>query len=219
MKGFKIFGDYIFEYLVITLMIILSSLTVIGFVPMFVGIVAYYNRRKDDRMFKDIFIAIKDNLKIIIKFTIIELIILIVSILNIYYFSAHQEGFNIVILWLSYFFLFIGIVFLAHAPMIIIGMNVNLRQLIFNCFLFFFGGLLNSIIAIAAVALIVILAAYIPYLIILYVYFAVRAVAYFTGKNFMVFKAKKLNISVYELQKKENEDVYFTELEGENLQK
>jgi len=211
MKGFKIFGEIIFEYLVITLLIILSSLSVIGFIPVFVGIISYFNHKKNDRMFKDIFTAIKDNLKIIIKFTILELIILIVSILNIYFFQNHQEGFNIIILVLSYVFLGIGIIFLAHSPMIIIGMNVNLRQLIFNSFLFFFGGFLNSLIAIVALALIVVLAAYIPYLIIIYAYFAYKAVAYFTGKNFLVFKAKKLNITVNELTKMQDEDNYFEE--------
>lgn len=211
MKGFKIFGDIVFEYLMITLLMVLSLLTVIGFIPTFIGIVSYFNHNKNDRMFKDIFRTIKDNFKIILKFTILELIILIVSILNIYYFMGHQEGFNVVILGLSYFFLAIGIIFLAHAPMIIIGMNVNLRQLIINCFLFFFGGLVNSLIAIASLALIVVLAAYIPYLIILYVYFSVKAVAYFTGKNFLVFKAKKLNVSVQELTKMQNEDIYFNE--------
>ena len=211
MKGFKIFGEVVFEYLVITLMIVLSSLSVIGFIPVFIGIVSYFNHKKNDRMFKDIFTTIKDNLKIIIKFTILELIILVVSILNIYYFMNHQEGFNVVILAISYVFLAIGIVFLAHGPMIIIGMNVNLRQLIFNSFLFFFGGFLNSIIAIAALALVVVLAAYIPYLIIVYAYFAVKAVAYFTGKNFLVFKAKKLNVSVYELTNPKDEDIYFEE--------
>ena len=211
MKGFKIFGEIIFEYLVITLLIILSSLSVIGFIPVFVGIISYFNHKKNDRMFKDIFTAIKDNLKIIIKFTILELIILIVSILNIYFFQNHQEGFNIIILVLSYVFLGIGIIFLAHSPMIIIGMNVNLRQLIFNSFLFFFGGFLNSLIAIVALALIVVLAAYIPYLIIIYAYFAYKVVAYFTGKNFLVFKAKKLNITVNELTKMQDEDNYFEE--------
>ena len=211
MKGFKIFGEIIFEYLVIALLIILSSLSVIGFIPVFVGIISYFNHKKNDRMFKDIFTAIKDNLKIIIKFTILELLILIVSILNIYFFQNHQEGFNIIILVLSYVFLGIGIIFLAHGPMIIIGMNVNLRQLIFNSFLFFFGGFLNSLIAIVALALIVVLAAYIPYLIIIYAYFAYKAVAYFTGKNFLVFKAKKLNITVNELTKMQDEDNYFEE--------
>ena len=211
MKGFKIFGDYLFEYFVITFLLVLSFVLVIPFVPIFVGVISYLMHKRDDRMLKDIFVTIKENIGIIIKFTIFELIVLIASILNIYYFMNHQEGFNVAILVISYVFLFLGIIFLAHAPMIIIGMRVNLRQLIFNTFLFFFGGFINSILAIASICGIVIVASRLPYLAIPLFYFVAVAVEYFTNKNFLVFKAKKLNISVYELTNKQNEEDYFEE--------
>ena len=206
MKGFKIFGDYLFEYLIITLLLILSLVLVIPFIPVFIGVISYLTHKREDRMLKDVFITIKDNAKIIIKFTIFELIVMLVSILNIYFFAKHSEGFNSVILVLSYVFLVLGIIFLAHAPMIIIGMNVNLRQLIFNSFLFFFGGVVNSLIAIVSIGALFVIASYIPYGILPLIYFVAVAVAHFTYKNFLVFKAKKLNISVYELTKRQNED-------------
>ena len=206
MKGFKIFGDYLFEYLIITLLLILSLVLVIPFIPVFIGVISYLTHKREDRMLKDVFITIKDNAKIIIKFTIFELIVMVVSILNIYFFAKHSEGFNSVILVLSYVFLVLGIIFLAHAPMIIIGMNVNLRQLIFNSFLFFFGGVVNSLIAIVSIGALFVIASYIPYGILPLIHFVAVAVAHFTYKNFLVFKAKKLNISVYELTKRQNED-------------
>ena len=209
MRGFRIFGEYLFEYFVITLLLILSIVLVLPFVPMYVGIISYFTHKRNDRMLKDIFITIKENLGIIIKFTILEVIILVVSLLNIYFFMGNWEGFNIVILVLSYIALFVGIVFLAHAPMIIIGMRLNLRQLIFNCVLFFFGGLINSLISILAIAGLIVLASYYPHLAVLAVYFVPLIVSYFTLKSFRVFKAKKLNISVHELIEKENKDIYF----------
>ena len=211
MKGFRIFGEYIFEYLILTIILVLSLILVIPFIPVYIGVVGYLTHKRDDRMLKDIFTTIKENWKIILKFTIFELIILIFSFLNIYYFRQNMTGFNTVIVVISYVFLFFGVVFLAHAPMIIIGMNVNLRQLILNTFLFFFGGVINSIIAIAALAGLTAIASYIPYLVIVLLYFAVVIVEYFTRKNFLFLKARKLNMSVEELTKREQEDTYLEE--------
>ncbi len=211
MKGFRIFGEYIFEYLILTIILVLSLILVIPFIPVYIGVVGYLTHKRDDRMLKDIFTTIKENWKIILKFTIFELIILVFSFLNIYYFRQNMTGFNTVIVVISYVFLFFGVVFLAHAPMIIIGMNVNLRQLILNTFLFFFGGVINSIIAIAALAGLTAIALYIPYLVIVLLYFAVVIVEYFTRKNFLFLKARKLNMSVEELTKREQEDTYLEE--------
>lgn len=211
MKGFRIFGEYIFEYLILTIILVLSLILVIPFIPVYIGVVGYLTHKRDDRMLKDIFTTIKENWKIILKFTIFELIILVFSFLNIYYFRQNMTGFNTVIVVISYVFLFFGVVFLAHAPMIIIGMNVNLRQLILNTFLFFFGGVINSIIAIAALAGLTAIASYIPYLVIVLLYFAVVIVEYFTRKNFLFLKARKLNMSVEELTKREQEDTYLEE--------
>ena len=211
MKGFRIFGEYIFEYLILTIILVLSLILVIPFIPVYIGVVGYLTHKRDDRMLKDIFTTIKENWKIILKFTIFELIILVFSFLNIYYFRQNMTGFNTVIVVISYVFLFFGVVFLAHAPMIIIGMNVNLRQLILNTFLFFFGGVINSIIAIAALAGLTAIASYIPYLVLVLLYFAVVIVEYFTRKNFLFLKARKLNMSVEELTKREQEDTYLEE--------
>lgn len=216
MRGFRIFGEYLFEYFVLTALLILSLVLVLPFIPIYIGVISYFMHKRDDRMFKDIFVTIKENIGIIIKFTIFELIILVTSFLNVYFFRQHMEGFNIVILVISYIFLILGIIFLAHAPMIIIGMNVNLRQLIYNTFLFFFGGVVNSFIAIIALGGLVVAASYVPYVVIPLIYFAVLAVEYFTNKNFLVLKAKKLKTSVYELTKKQNEDIYFDE-EPQNI--
>ena len=41
MKGLRLLGDVIFEYLIITLILILSICLVIPFIPVFVGVIAY----------------------------------------------------------------------------------------------------------------------------------------------------------------------------------
>jgi hypothetical protein len=107
--------------------------------------------------------------------------------------------------------LFIGIIFLAHGPMIIIGMKVNLRQLIYNCFLFFIGGFINSILAILSIIGILIVSSNLPYLVILLLYFMCVVVEHFTRKNYLFFKARSKNLTVQQLLEKENEDIYFNE--------
>ena len=211
MKGFRIFGEYVFEYLILTFLLTISLILVIPFVPVYIGTISYLTHKRDDRMLKDLFISIKENWSIILKFTILELITIFVPFLNIYFFRNHFEGINILITILSYIVLFVGIIFLAHGPMIIIGMKVNLRQLIYNCFLFFIGGFINSILAILSIIGILIVSSNLPYLVILLLYFMCVVVEHFTRKNYLFFKARSKNLTVQQLLEKENEDIYFNE--------
>ena len=42
MKGLKLFGDYAFEFIVVTVLVAISALTVIFFVPVTVGVTGYF---------------------------------------------------------------------------------------------------------------------------------------------------------------------------------
>ena len=84
MKGLKLIGDYFLEYLIISVLLILSFTLIIPFIPMLIGIVSYFRRKIDDRMLKDIFKPIKENIKIIIKFTVFELILVLFSLISFF---------------------------------------------------------------------------------------------------------------------------------------
>ena len=102
--------------------------------------------------------------------------------------------------------LLIGLIYLVTAPTIIVKMNVNFFQLLYNGFMLIFGGLIRSLLAVCLLAGVVAMIIYYPYPIPLTLY----AIPYLTSilmkENFYILKAKILNTSVYELKKQENSD-------------
>ena len=211
MKGLRIFGDYLFEYFTITLLLIISFVLIIPFIPIFIGIVSYFRRKLDDRMLKDIFKPIKDNFKIIILFTIFELVLIIFSVLNIYYMNTNLEQMNTVMLFISYIGLIIGIYLLIHSPVIILDMNVNFRQLLFNSVFLIMGGFKNTLLCIVGVLAYALIGITIPYLTIVLIYFIPFLISKLTSKNIIQIKAIRMNTTVAELTKMENQDDYLDE--------
>ena len=214
MKGLRLFGDYALEILVITLLMTLSALSVIFFVPMLVGVAGFFRNNIDTRRFKDVFTTIGKNWKIIIFYTLFQLIIIVLPALNIYYFNTHAETLNTVsyfVLAVSCIALIVGIVFLTTAPTVIVNMNVTFRQLLYNGVMLIFGGALRSLICIVCVAGAFALFIFYPFAVILALY----AVAFLTSRlmneNILKLKAKALKVSVYDLKKQSASDDYIDE--------
>ncbi len=203
---FEIFGDYVIEFIVITILMVLSLILVIPFVPIFVGIVGYFSKDIHSRRFKDIFINIKINWKTLISYTIFQLIIILVPSLNIYYFNNNIDKMNYIMLTLSYTTLIIGLYYLITSPTIIINMNVNFMQLLYNGLMLLFGNLKNSIISILIIILVVLLILYFPYILLLLLYFIPFISQKLMIENFYHLKAKVLGISEEELKNKLKED-------------
>ena len=197
MKGSRLLGDVIFEYLIITLILILSICLVIPFIPVFVGVIAYLRLDINTRTLRDFWMGIKENIKILIPYSIFELTILAFSILNLYFFLTHPEKNQMIVLILSYIALFIGIVFFIHAPIIILTMKVNFRQLMYN-----------SIVLLIGVAFIAI---YLPHLLFFLPYFIAFVIAKMIYPNFYVLKARALKTTPQELLNQEQQDAYLDE--------
>jgi hypothetical protein len=211
MKGFRLIGDYALEFLVITLLVALSAATVVMLIPVLVGVTGYFQRDIKSRRFKDIFTTIGKNWKILIFYTLFQLVILIFPVLNIYYFNTHPEKTNYFVLAISCVALVFGIIYAVTSPTVIVNMRVTLRQLFYNGIMMIFGGLLRSIVCLACVAATVALAMFYPFAVALTLY----AVPLLTGKlmkeNFYKLKAKALKVSVYELKRQEAADDYIDE--------
>ena len=211
MKGLKKIGDYLFEYMIISLLLILSFALIIPFIPMLIGIVSYFRRPLDARMLKDVFVPIKENIKIIIKFTIFELLLVITSGLNVYFMNSNPDAMNNFVLLLSYVGLVISLIIIVHAPIVILNMNVNLIQLLYNSIVLIFGGIKNSIYTIALLIIFIVSIVYVPYLLFFLIYFIPVILQRFPYQNLLILKAIKLNTTVEELTKKENQDDYLDE--------
>lgn len=211
MKGFRLFGDYAFEFIVVTLLVALSAVSVIFFVPMIVGVTGYFASDIDTRRFKDIFTTIGGNWKILIFYTLFQLIIIVFPVLNIYFFNTHPENINYFVLAVSVIALLVGIIYLATAPTVIVNMELKFRQLIYNGIMMIFGSLWRSIVAVLLIVGIVALILYYPYVVVLTLYVAPMVISKLMTENFYSLKAKALNTSVFELKKKENTDDYLDE--------
>ena len=211
----QIFGDYVLEFFVVTILLILSLALIIPFVPMVVGVTGYFKRDINSRRFKDIFTTMKENWKILIFYTIFQLVILFASILNIFYFNNHLENKTYFILVVSYVALIIGIFYLITAPTIIVNMNVNFRQLLYNGFMLLMGNLKNTFFALVIVAGIVLLVIYFPYVIPLTFYFVTLLSSKLMLENFYRLKAKALGVTVEDLKKEFDEDEYLSEIENQ----
>ncbi len=211
MKGLRLVGDYALEFIVITLLLTLSAATVILFIPMLVGVTAYFKEDIDTRRFKDIFTAISKNRKILIFYTLFQLVILVVPVLNIYYFNTNPERVNYFVLSVSCIALVAGIIYVITSPTVIVNMNVTLRQLFHNGLMLIFGGFWRSVICIACVAGVIAAVIFYPYAAVLTLYAVPLAVSKLMNENFYKLKAKALKTSVYELKKRESADDYLDE--------
>ena len=211
MKGLRVFGDYALEFLVVTLLVALSAMTAIFFVPVIVGITGYFKNDINARRFKDIFTTIGRNWKVLIFYTLFQLIIIVFPVLNIYFFNTHPENVNYFVLAVSVIALLVGIIYLATAPTVIVNMEVKFRQLIYNGVMMLFGSLWRSAVAVLLIAGIVALVIYYPYAVILTLYAVPMIISRLMTENFYQLKAKALGTSVFELKKKNNDDDYLDE--------
>ena len=209
MKGIGKFGEYVLEVVVVTLLVALSAATVIPFIPMMVGLAGYFRNKKEVRMFRDIFDTIKENWKILIPYTIFQLLITVFPILNIFYFNTHLDQMNYFILALSYVALVIGAIYFVSAPTIIVNMNVSFFQLLRNGFMLLFGGLLRSLACLAAVAGVIALILFYPYTVIASFYLLPMIVTKFMLENLYVLKARMLGTNVYTIKAAEQDDDYY----------
>lgn len=211
MKGFRLFGEVLFEYFVVTLLLVLSLALVIPFIPIFIGLVAYFRYGRDYRMFRDIFKAIRDNFAIILKFTILELLMFVFSLLNLYFFVTHYQAQYIFIIAVSSIALFIAVVLLVNAPVVIVNMKVSLRGLLNNSFMMIFGGAARAIMCLLITIAIIVVGVYVPYIAPFILFFMPLINAKMMMKNLNFLKARALKTTVAELQKQEADDHYLNE--------
>ena len=208
MKGLRAVGEYAFEFLVITLLVGLSAALILPFVPMIVGVTAFFGKPMGTRRFKDIFTAIGASWKLLIFYTLFELIIIVFPVLNIYFFNTHPDKMNYFVLAVSYFALVVGLMYLTTAPTVIANMKVNFRQLLYNGIMMLFGSWWRGLAALAIVGGVIAMIMLYPYPIVLTLYAVPLVISKLMAENFIHLKAKALGTSVYELKKKQKEDDY-----------
>ncbi|MCH5154628.1 MAG: hypothetical protein J1F71_05395 [Clostridiales bacterium] len=211
MHGLQVFGEYVFEVFVVSLLLAASALLVIPFIPMFIGVIGFFKSDKKTRRFKDIFTTIGSSFGTIAIYTIFELVIILFPILNIYFFNTHPESTNYFVLAVCVVALVVGVIYLINGPIIIVNMQVGFRQLLYNGFMLLFGGLFRSVLALGVIGGVVALIMFYPYVLPLTLYAVPYALSKLLTENFYVLKAKALKTSVYELKHNIGKDDYINE--------
>lgn len=210
MKIYRIVGTYVFDYFIITLLLSLSLASVIFFIPMYVGVVSYFQREFEERRLKDIFTYLKEDWAIIIKFTFLELFVLIIPILNLVYFNSGDRS-NTPITIISFVVLIYGALMFVNAPILILNMKLKLPQLMFNSIILIYGKWYLSIITIVLVVGVTIGLLYFPYITPFVLYFLAFIIAKSTYVNFEAVKIKTLKrqgvLEDVKEEEKSNDDI------------
>ena len=204
-------GSYIFEYLIVTLLLVLSLTLIIPFIPVYIGVYNFFKRPMDDRALSDIFKTIKNEFRIIIPFTFIELGLIIFGGLNVYYMTNNPQHMNPLFLTASYIALIIALILFIHAPAIISNMDVTFRELLVNSFTVILGGVTNSLLMAAILIIYLIGIMNFALLAPIGIYVLCLINNQTIERNILTLKAKSLNMTVEELKRKQNEDDYIDE--------
>lgn len=186
-------------------------MTIVGFVPMFTGMVKYFSLDRNYRRFKDIFTAIGKSPKIIVLFTIFILLMTIVPTLNIYFFATHPQNSNSFVLAISYIALVVGVLFLIAAPIVITNMNVKLGQLFYNSVAVLSSSPVSSLLCLAAAGGIIAAILYFPYIVPLTLYPFLVIISKLMCDSFDRLKAKSLGKTTEYIERNGTDDGYIDE--------
>lgn len=211
MHGFQLIGEYALEIFVVSLLLALSAVLIIPFIPMLVGVTGFFKNKMGVRRFKDIFTTIGSNFGIIALYTIFELIIILFSVLNLYFFNTHPANVNYFVMVICYIALVVGIVYLVNGPIIIVNMRLSFRQLLYNGLVLMSGGILHSLAAICVAGGVVAIILLYPYVLPLTLYVVPFVISKLLTENFYTLKARILKTSVYQLKHEGDNDNYLNE--------
>lgn len=185
-------GTILFDYIFISILINISLITVIPFISTLVGLVAYFNTDVNERSLMIIFKTMKTNIRMIFKLTLLFTIVLGAIVLNLYVINQDTNVFVDLVKGLSYVGLFLILNIVINGPIILLNMNVTMREFLTNCILLIFGGIKNYLLIIITVGLFVYVITYSYLVLILGVYFVIALISKLTYKNFK--KLRETNI-------------------------
>lgn len=181
---------FIFDFIVVSILLSFSCLTLLPLVFVFGGVVHFYSIPYVDRRLKNIFVYIKNNWKILLKLEILMLVMWIFPVLTLYVLKTSIPGYA-VMMFLSYMVLFLSLIPFANGPVLIDKMNLNLKQLAINSYLMIMGSPFYSLISIASVTLVIFLAVQINVFLIFLLPFSSLIVSFFSYQALEKIKNKR----------------------------
>ena len=137
-EGIRKFGTWLFDFLLITILLSLSLVLIFPFPFILTGVNNYLLYKLEDRRLANIFNILKPNFKILLKFSLFWGIVVGLSVFEIVFFNINGLR-NDVLTTICYVLLILSVIFITNAPIIVLRMNVTLKQLLFNCITLIYG--------------------------------------------------------------------------------
>ena len=128
MKKFYEIGSVVFDYMVLTIILIISGFLILPFYTVYVGIIGFYHH---DETYKSLLITVKENYKnlMVLTFVLIVFVGLMIGV-NLYF--NQYVIISMIVYGISGYF---SLLILTYAPIIMIKMHVSFKELIRNMFL------------------------------------------------------------------------------------
>lgn len=202
-NGFVKVGTIVFDFLAITILLTLSLVLIFPFPFILTGVHNYFLYKIDDRRLANIFNILKANWKILLKFSIFWGLVVGLSIFEIVIFNVNHWRAD-VLTFICYVMLVLSVIFITDAPMVILRMNVNLRQLLFNCITLIYGCWWFITLAILLTIGYFVAFAYFPYIGGIGLYFLALIDNLATRRAFKKLKARALKVDPKEIAEPEN---------------
>lgn len=184
-KWYSKIGNYVFDYLFAGLLILISTILIVPFYGIYVGLIAFF---KEDSNYKTIFKTIKENFKNILLMSVLLTMLLgLVYLTIVIDSSGFSNNFNIVVRYLL-----IGIIvyLLIYPPIIIIEMKVSFKELIKNSLYLSLVTFKRTLFMFIITAILIWLVTVEPLTILLFVPF-IQTISYLTNKSIEEVKSHK----------------------------
>lgn len=205
-EGFRKFGTILFDFLAITVLLTLSLVLLFPFPFILTGVHNYFLYKLDDRRLANIFNILKPNFKILLKFSLFWGIVVGLSLFEIVFFNLNGLR-NDVLTVICYVLLIIALIFITDAPIIILRMNVNLKQLLFNCIVLIYGCWWFLLISFVVSIGYFVAFAYFPYIGGAGLYFLALLANFASRRAMRNLMAKRLKVKPSEIEEPENKEI------------
>lgn len=189
-KRIQKYGAMLFDYMFITILLNISIILVIPFIPIVIGVTKYFTTAHEEKSLSVIFHTIKSNFKIILQITLFMIVLFSAPLINLYVLKTNTNTITIVIDIISYIIMFIGLIIFLHMPVIIGYMDITFKELIHNSIMLSFGNLINFFTNIGIAILFVYLITQSYLVLILGIPFAIQLIARLSYNSLIIIKER-----------------------------
>jgi hypothetical protein len=172
------------DFLLVSLTLILAAGTVLVFPLVYAAAVAHFSTPWRERSIKGLFQFIKANGPLLLKFDLIGVGLLLGTFVNVFYLKSHLNSATYGLYALGYIALFADLILLGYGPIVMLKMNVTLRELLTDCFLLLYGNLFYSLILVGALVVYAYFSISYPWFTFIGIYFLAAADYYLSNENY-----------------------------------